>query len=1224
MSAPPRLPRFLTLLLAVVAIGLAGYAGYRYLTRPHVDPSNGNDQTAKNPMPGPAIGSTWAAARTALAQQVNNRGVGAMEMFTFDKAASEFEQAIVLDPDWLPGCVNLAIALLNQNKPEPLSRARVLLGEVLQRDKDNPHAHYCLGLIDANDAQFEEAARHFEAVTKIDDRDWGAWYQLGNQLNKIGTDSERADQCLKKASRLNPYSPTPLYALAMKMRESAEPEAVQKLLEEFKRLSETEFDDPRISEKYTEHGSRYARVIGRLPDPARPRTGPLPLFQKDDSFKVELAKGARWATAEDFGKGPVADLRRAVRTRFGVTMVLLDYNKDDKPDLFLLGAVVENGQVRDLLLRNDGNGHFTDVTTEAGLGGSRPSLGCCVADYDNDGFPDLFISGAGVQKLFRNNGKDGFEDVTAAAEGLDKLTSVCLGCAWVDLDQDADLDLVIAKYADTVEDALAMLRGEKKDGAGLAVYLNVGEAPPVPPGEKAPGLRSRFKRAKEPAALVGGKAPTVGLAVTDLDNDHDPDLLVLADGVAPALVLNDRLGRFHRPTESIAAAQNWNGALVLDVKHRDRSDLLLIGPGKPPVLLLSQSVPGEDDVRRWFTPGVTNAPPLMQAQAVDLDLDGWTDVVGLSADHKPVFLHNDGTGRLVHLRESLGQDGDWPKDLVAIAAAGIADDCYPHLLLWSEKDGLQLRKNLGNGNRALRLAITGRRDRAMHLQSNADAIGARVSALAGDLWTGLENTTLSAGLGQSRLPVALGIGRAEQSQVVRIVWPEGLPQAEIDQPACKTVRIEESYRKGVSCPVLLVWDGKRFRYVTDFLGAGSMGELASTGETRPPRPEESVKIDPGLLVPRDGYYVLKIAEPMDEVLYLDRLRLIVLDHPADVAVYPDERFVTEGPQPSQDLLAFRRQFLPIKAHDHKGRDVTETLRHRDGKMVDEFARRTWTGFADEHWVELDFGAQLARIGRDERLFLVLAGWTDYPCPDSIYAAEQAGVAMQPPVLEELGADGKWLSLGEIGFPAGLPRVMTKEVTGKIGAKTGRLRIRTNLQIHWDQIFLAPLLETAVEDGKGFVHVRPLEVAGGTLAARGFMKEVKVNGGPLIEYDDEQTERVEVTRWQGNLTRLGDVTELLRERDDRFVLCGPGDEITVRFDARALPPLPDGWQRSFVLRTWGYCKDSSSFTALAGRVEPLPFAGMKNYPYGPEQRYPDDPTHEDYRRRYNTRPTTPRR
>src|SRR5262249_11664854 len=159
---------------------------------------------------------------------------------------------------------------------------------------------------------------------------------------------------------------------------------------------------------------------------------------------------------------------------FGAVMVALDYNGDGRPDLFLLGAVVEKGQIRDLLLRNDGNGAFTDVTAEAGLAGARPSLGCRAADFDNDGRPDLVITGAGEQRLFRNNGKGGFEDVTAKA-GLDKLTAVCLGATFIDLDQDGDLDLVVTRFAATVEEALNYLADSprsKETGAptgGLSV-----------------------------------------------------------------------------------------------------------------------------------------------------------------------------------------------------------------------------------------------------------------------------------------------------------------------------------------------------------------------------------------------------------------------------------------------------------------------------------------------------------------------------------------------------------------------------------------------------------------------------------------------------------------------------------------------------------------------------------------------------------------------------------
>jgi hypothetical protein len=110
----------------------------------------------------------------------------------------------------------------------------------------------------------------------------------------------------------------------------------------------------------------------------------------------------------------------------------------------------------------------------------------------------------------------------------------------------------------------------------------------------------------------------------------------------------------------------------------------------------------------------------------------------------------------------------------------------------------------------------------------------------------------------------------------------------------------------------------------------------------------------------------------------------------------------------------------------------------------------------------------------------------------------------------------------------------------------------------------------------------------------------------------------VSRLSGNLTRTGDVTELLRKRDDCFVIFGPGDDVSVRFDAGKLPTLPPGWKRSFVLRTWGYCKDCGPFTATGDTIEPLPFHAMSTYPYSSSEHYPNDQMHEQYQHRYNTR------
>jgi hypothetical protein len=133
-----------------------------------------------------------------------------------------------------------------------------------------------------------------------------------------------------------------------------------------------------------------------------------------------------------------------------------------------------------------------------------------------------------------------------------------------------------------------------------------------------------------------------------------------------------------------------------------------------------------------------------------------------------------------------------------------------------------------------------------------------------------------------------------------------------------------------------------------------------------------------------------------------------------------------------------------------------------------------------------------------------------------------------------------------------------------------------------------------------------------------MQEYSPDGKLPTIYDYDRQQTVAVSRLSGKMTRYGEVTELLRDRDDRFVIFGPGDELTVEFDAKKLPPLPPGWKRSFVLKTWGYCKDCSLFTATGDTIEPLPFQAMSKYPYGPDEHYPDDALHQDYLRRYQTR------
>jgi Tfp pilus assembly protein PilF len=1171
-------------------------------------------------------------ADMAKVLEVNSRGVGHMDRYEFKQAGEAFEEVRKLAPDWVPGKINMGIALVNlgnnpnadkQERQRDKDRIAGLFRDVLAAEPDNPYANFNLGyLLLQWEGKVEEAEPYFRKVVEKAPDDAFAWFWLGKCQQER---PEEAAKSFRRAVELDPYHNSALYGLREALMAQGHMAEADRVMAEWELLNRKDpldlqdaFTQTNVDKFYTERG-RYAQVIGWVPPKSPPAVGPLPVFERHEGFKVELADGVRWATAADFGAGPAGDLRRRVRERFGAVIVPLDYDGDGRPDLLLLGAVVEKGQVRDLLLHNEGGGRFRDATAEAGLATPRPSLGCCVADFNNDRRPDLLITGAGEQHLFRNAGGK-FEDVSAVA-GLDKVKAVCLGATMVDLDGDGDLDIVLSQYAENPEKALASLdgRGDGK-GGGLAVFWNVAEAKPASRREDPPPLTTAFRLADGPPGLLGTPAPAVCTPISDVDDDQDIDLIVLGDGVAPSLALNDRVGRFHRAVwpEQLLPRASWNGALVLDLNNDERSDLLFVGPGQAPVLLVGERRTGGDDPARWFHRVETNAPALLQAQAIDIDLDGRTDVAGLSQDRKPVLLHNDGT-KLVLTPDGLGPDSDSPKDLIGLLVADLDCDGYPDVLLLSEGEGLQLRRNRGNGNHGIKLAVSGHRRVAAAGRTermNADGIGARVTVQAQQLRASAEIATCSAGLGQSARPVLVGLGKHPEPELIRVYWPDGCQQAEFNQAAgpCGVLRIEEDNRKIDSCPLLFTWDGKRFAFVTDFLGAGSVGECEPDGGHRPPRPEESVKIEPEQMAPLDGHYVLKIAEPMSELTYLDRLQLVVLDHPAGVRVYPDERFHAGGPAPTQELLAFRDEIFPVKAADHRGRDVTAKLARWDRDTVDDFARRSWVGFAEEHAVTLDFGGRLAKFGPKDRLFLCLAGWTDYPYPESIWAAHQAGVEMLPPVLERRNAEGKWEKVADAGFPAGLPRLMTLEVTGLLGGPRCELRLRTNLHVYWDQVFVAPLLESVGAGQGGAVRATVREVKDAALSARGCVKEYSPDGREPTLYDYDRLDSFPVSRLSGRLTRYGDVTELLRAADDRFVIFGAGDELSVRFDAAGLPPLPEGWKRSYVLRTWGYCKDASPFTAHGETVGPLPFRAMSNYPYRADEKHPDP----EYERTWNTR------
>jgi len=217
-----------------------------------------------------------------------------------------------------------------------------------------------------------------------------------------------------------------------------------------------------------------------------------------------------------------------------------------------------------------------------------------------------------------------------------------------------------------------------------------------------------------------------------------------------------------------------------------------------------------------------------------------------------------------------------------------------------------------------------------------------------------------------------------------------------------------------------------------------------------------------------------------------------------------------------------------------------------------------------------------------------------------------------PVLEVRDARGRWVSRGSIGFPSGKDKTMVIDLAGIFPTRDHHVRIRTNLQIYWDQAFVADEL------GAGDVRPKILTPSSGLLHYRGFSRMYRRGGryGPhWFDYDSVTKE----SPWRpitGAATRFGDVRSLLDGSDDQYVIMVPGDETTVEFDG--LPEPPAGWTRDFLLYSDGWIKDSDLNTAHGTTIEPLPYHAISSYPYAPSDAYPADSARQRYQREYNTR------
>jgi hypothetical protein len=399
--------------------------------------------------------------------------------------------------------------------------------------------------------------------------------------------------------------------------------------------------------------------------------------------------------------------------------------------------------------------------------------------------------------------------------------------------------------------------------------------------------------------------------------------------------------------------------------------------------------------------------------------------------------------------------------------------------------------------------------------------------------------------------------------------------------------VTEQRLKG-SCPFLFAYNGKQVQFVKDAIpwGAAIGLRINTIGTAAVAATEEWYKIRGDQLVPHDGYYDLRFTAELWETYYYDHLDLRTVDHPAGTDVFVDERFVIP---PAKLAITTVQAPRPIAhAVDDNGQDVTDTLLYLDNRYLDNFGRGQYQGITRDHYVEIDLGDD---IPLNKPLYLIARGWM-HPTDSSINVALAQG--HHPPArglsIDVPDGHGGWVvARDNLGFPAGRKKVCLFDLTNIFRPGTPhKLRLRTNLEIYWDQIQWARGLPDTP------INVTQLQPELADLHYRGYSVITQANPSSpeLPDYNHLEGSTQRYRDLTGYYTRYGDVRELLARVDDRYVIMNSGDEMTLRFAEQ--PPPPPGWLRDYIITGDGWIKDGDYNSTFSKTVLPLPYHAKNLY------------------------------
>ena len=792
-----------------------------------------------------------------------------------------------------------------------------------------------------------------------------------------------------------------------------------------------------------------------------------------------------------------------------------------------------------------------------------PTSSITEIDYNYNFRNDLAMAGSDGFRLYRLNPDDTFTDVTGEMGVRNQIMNRAYYGVWAfDIEMDGDLDILLAP----VSGSPLVLRNNGDDTFSEIQPFN-------------------------------GAGNVRNFLWADLTGDGTPEATFLSEDGTVTVFINQRGGRFNSGT---VLEENAAAIGVADLTADGQFNIVALTENGS-FHLHNLSLRTGD----WETEGISARSDgdylagNTNLFIADIDNNGALDLILSTQEKTSVWLGDE-------KREFIRYDGELPGAIVnlfdvdgneRLDLMGITENLEPFQL-----------KNEGTKNYFARF------------------IRARASGLTGDqrinsFGIGGEMEVRSGLLYQKQLiqsPIVhFGLGEYTEAQMLRIIWPNGSVQTEFAELGMGATIFNEQILKG-SCPWLFTNDGEEIHFITDIIWRSPLGLRINAQETAGViQTHDRVRIPGDKLNPIEGLYDVRITAELWETHFFDYISLVAVDHPEGTEIFVDERFVFPAPDLSTKVMSEPKPVLRVT--DEEGNDVTEIVSAMDGNYLQAFRKSQYQGLVEEHSIVIELGEPA--VGNDA-YWMVLSGWL-MPTDSSINLALSQGTIDPPKGLKVEVADenGKWVVLhDDYGMPAGKLKTILLDLEGVFRNPADRkVRLTTTSQIYWDGIFQAKKMDESL------ITETKLEPEKADLRYRGYSEWYTPDevSPKMARYDVISGTTQRWLDLRGFHTRFGDVSELLEEIDDRYVIMNAGDEILLEF--RAIDEPREGYTRSYVLVSDGWVKDGDYNTEASATVEPLPYHGQADYEYSSSIRLQDDPVFRKHREdwiHYHTRYITP--